>query len=804
MCSNKTLQLFRRFCGTFKRAMKVETSDVQYGIWHLKQHNIWITASTSPQVHSQPNALNANFHFIADWNYRPQSWSVWLHRWFRGHRGHIMDVAEVTSRAAVATCALDRKVKLWDLCAGRKLGTFKPAHITGVRTLNYTPDFGSLLISTAYESAIKVWLPELSIGRAYAGSLEGHKSSVVAARLVKNSPYLVSVDDRVHLRVWDVRKLVCVQSISQPYRRSTCIGLCIMSKLQRIVVFGKTLLVFDTTIEKLGRREMEIVEDAYPLKAEFNERTKQLVVVTKADVRMYDGRSGKLLRVMSQFGRKDRVVEISAFGVEATWRRFYVGCSDGSLKAYNFNGMLVKQMEGGTAKLGSKLSERSISGIEYVQQDKILLTSSFDSTINVYDESSPEIPFRLRKLKGGHADSPITCMRYSDHLSLIATGSANGQITLWDYEMSRIEGICLGHTKEILTLEFLTPYPLLLSSSMDGAMYLWGVRGAGLKVPGVCLAGFLNVHTEGSDCYSLAVTSALVVHGGKLPKCASPYEAMTEAELKDSYLKSIGELGVRGKRPKSGEKRFIEAKKILHPPKAKDGLDDSLKRVYAIMGDEKGRMRILNLRKVVRFLLVPPVKKYRNENDHSFNPKRKEDCDLTLRVASELSKRPATGRRQQSKSAPFILSELCILTHEWTAHGDQVCAVSKIAKPEGFVTSSLDKHVKLWSREGVLWGDLDVCGADPALLWNFAYDWSGEREREKEEVIEVLKAIEPGLKYDKSEIRYDITECKEKEEDKKEHWDELIVRRMGKRVPVNVEHMGGKVPAKVAVSLAAK
>eukprot|EP00826_Nyctotherus_ovalis_P031485 TRINITY_DN2516_c0_g2_i2.p5 TRINITY_DN2516_c0_g2~~TRINITY_DN2516_c0_g2_i2.p5 ORF type:complete len:144 (-),score=38.69 TRINITY_DN2516_c0_g2_i2:820-1251(-) len=142
--------------------------------------------------------------------------------------------------------------------------------------------------------------------------------------------------------------------------------------------------------------------------------------------------------------------------------------------------------------------------------------------------------------------------------------------------------------------------------------------------------------------------------------------------------------------------------------------------------------------------------------------------------------------------------------HEWKAHSDQVYAISRIAKPDGFVTTSLDKHVKLWSREGTLWGDLIICGPNPALFWNFAYDWSGERESEKEEVIEVLKVIEPGVEYDKNEIRYDVAECKEKGETKKEHWDELIVRRMRKRVPVNTEQVSERVPAKIPVNLAAK
>jgi hypothetical protein len=61
-------------------------------------------------------------------------------------------------------------------------------------------------------------------------------------------------------------------------------------------------LVFDTGVEKIGRKEMEVVNDAYPLKAEFNEFNKSFIVVTKADVRLYD-ENGQLMKVFTGFGK---------------------------------------------------------------------------------------------------------------------------------------------------------------------------------------------------------------------------------------------------------------------------------------------------------------------------------------------------------------------------------------------------------------------------------------------------------------------------------------------------------------------
>jgi hypothetical protein len=54
----------------------------------------------------------------------------------------------------------------------------------------------------------------------------------------------------------------------------------------------------------------------------------------------------------------------------------------------------------------------------------------------------------LRKLTGGHKEE-ITILKYNDHLSLIATGSVDGEVALWDFEMSKLDGICIGHTGDI-------------------------------------------------------------------------------------------------------------------------------------------------------------------------------------------------------------------------------------------------------------------------------------------------------------------------------------------------------------------
>ncbi len=64
----------------------------------------------------------------------------------------------------------------------------------------------------------------------------------------------------------------------------------------------------------------------------------------------------------------------------------------------------------------------------------------------VYDEKDAEESVLLRKISGGHK-SQISALMFDFHLSLVATGSFDGDITYYDFEMSRVEGILIGHTQ---------------------------------------------------------------------------------------------------------------------------------------------------------------------------------------------------------------------------------------------------------------------------------------------------------------------------------------------------------------------
>jgi len=73
--------------------------------------------------------------------------------------------------------------------------------------------------------------------------------------------------------------------------------------------------------------------------------------------------------------------------------------------------------------------------------------------------------------------------------------------------MGKLEQVLIGHENcEVTCLQFVQEYPLLVSSSVDGTVCLWGTRGSGVKYRYKCIARIIHTyryltktHTIGKD-----------------------------------------------------------------------------------------------------------------------------------------------------------------------------------------------------------------------------------------------------------------------------------------------------------------
>jgi len=80
-----------------------------------------------------------------------------------------------------------------------------------------------------------------------------------------------------------------------------------------------------------------------------------------------------------------------------------------------------------------------------------------------------------------------------------------GEVAVWDYEMSSLLGYCLGHKNgfDITAIEFLSPYPVMITAALDGKIIFWTVRPVPALNSYICIHQFMNKsfnHVEDVQC----------------------------------------------------------------------------------------------------------------------------------------------------------------------------------------------------------------------------------------------------------------------------------------------------------------
>jgi WD40 repeat protein len=501
-----------------KEEVKFEmtTSVLQKKIWYLPEHNVWLsTGSKRDEESSQYCYL---YELDVEFEYRNFKLEVFSNvglrpdvKFYRkqipNHTDEILDVTEIRKPQLIVTACMDKMIRLINLNDFTKIKRWRKHHTSSVRCLDYNPYLGAgLILSVGFEYYINLWSTDVSIKEkaSFKGKLEGHYSPVIMCKFICNSPMCVSIDEEGNVRIWDTRQFLCLQLITQTNINFKGHKILIMPKYNKFIFYGNKILFYDTKYQDTEVKVKNVKEEEnYPIKVEFNKYYMNFYVATHKDVRIYSSKNGELTKVFKSLrsNNVDTDTKIKYFTFENRGRKFYLGFSSGAVQQFNAgNGSLIK-------KIGENEEEHEgITTIKYDHhnseithvhfnidenndqnnQNIMLLTTALDSIINIYDESDPEETDKKRVLRGGHKIegkvNQILCMSFSKHLNLFATGSTDGLITVWDYELSKIDDICYfkkeqnQRIKDVYTLKFLDPYPVLVASYSDGSVYFWGIK----------------------------------------------------------------------------------------------------------------------------------------------------------------------------------------------------------------------------------------------------------------------------------------------------------------------------------------
>ncbi len=186
---------------------------------------------------------------------------------------------------------------------------------------------------------------------------------------------------------------------------------------------------------------------------------------TDKTVRLWDQRTGKLLRVMRGHAKAIWAMDVTA---------------DGALLATSDADHTIRlwQLPAGEPAGVLRGHKGPIYGLDVDPEGRLLASASLDSTIRLWRLPAGEPVRTIKGHKGG-----VISVRFSGDGGLLASGSRDKSVRLWRVATGEQVAAFTGHTSSVWSVDFHPDGKLLASGAMDKTLRLWRVDRAARKRP---------------------------------------------------------------------------------------------------------------------------------------------------------------------------------------------------------------------------------------------------------------------------------------------------------------------------------
>ncbi|XP_047248313.1 WD repeat-containing protein 49 [Girardinichthys multiradiatus] len=353
----------------------------------------------------------------------------------------------------------------------------------------------SLLVTGGMDRLLRLWNPRFS--EKPTAILKGHSSPIISLCISSEDNQIFSVSTDSTVKIWHIQDQCCLFT-ADPIVSGIHgnVSACSYSPAMRsLYVAADCIAVLPLMLRSKRHSRITISHDEAVMCCGYSKEFRQVVSCSEGSVvKVWDFDTG---RQVFEFTATPDLTTITCMTFDLKGRRLITGGTNGCLKVWNFNsGQCLKTLKKeGKCHLVSDCIFLEVQGFSYV------VAVGGDRRIDIYSDV-PEDLYHVQRpqpswkddLKNGHKEGILSVVQCLP--SLLATGSYNGEIIVWNVASGSIncrfvgplaakeqntEGLDTGvpsmvFIKNLKVLQ-LSPTTALLTPGVKGWVNLWDVLG---------------------------------------------------------------------------------------------------------------------------------------------------------------------------------------------------------------------------------------------------------------------------------------------------------------------------------------
>ncbi len=371
----------------------------------------------------------------------------------------------------------DYQVKLWDVQTGNCLHLLS-GHSNTVNAIAFSPT-GNLLASCGQDTTIRLWSLEQA---NCVGILQGHQERIWSIAFSPDGQTLVSGSEDCTLKLWDVHTGTCRQTLVGHTQWIKSVAFSPDGQWIASGSFDGTIKLWDMKTEDCHHtwqaHQSVVTTVAFCPTHAVHSRSQQTILASSSYdqmLKLWDISTQICLKAWQAHSNRVWSVAFSPDGLQIA-----SGGEDHATRLWNIqSGQLTKTWKGHANAI---LSLAMSSGQDY------FVTGHEDHTVRLWHPQTGEVVTILR----GHANrvwsvaiapsamtetpSMMAQLITQPRLKILASGSADRTIKLWNTETGECLNTLHGHASWVWSVAFNSTGSWLASGSYDQTIRLWDTR----------------------------------------------------------------------------------------------------------------------------------------------------------------------------------------------------------------------------------------------------------------------------------------------------------------------------------------